>query len=85
MEKLVLKCDINQSLKLPVPAESSEFWDEPEAREVTLAALIILGHYWLLYYQEFRIGMQETRLMYSVLRQTVSSFTVRLRRVYGTH
>lgn len=83
MEKLVLKCDINQSLKLPAPAESSEFWDEQEAREVTLAALIILGHYWL--FQEFRIGMQETRLMYSVLRQTVSSFTVRLRRVYGTH
>lgn len=45
MEKLVLKCDINQSLKLPVPAESSEFWDEHEAREVTLASLIILGHY----------------------------------------
>lgn len=85
MEKLVLKCDINQSLKLPAPAESSEFWDEHEAREITLAALIVLGHYWLLYDQEFRIGMQETRLMYSVLRQTVSSFTVRLRRVYGTH
>lgn len=24
----MLKCDINQSLKLPAPAESSEFWDE---------------------------------------------------------
>lgn len=48
MGKLLLKCDKNQSLKLPVPAESSEFWDEHMTREVTLAALIIFGYYWLL-------------------------------------
>lgn len=71
MGKLLLKCDINQSLKLPVPAESSEFWDEHMTREVTLAALIIFGYYGTgcCCDQEFHSGMQETRLMCSVLRQ----------------
>lgn len=68
MEKLVLKCDINQLFKFFVFVESLEFWDEYEVREVIFVVLIILGYYWLLYDQEFCIGMQEIRLMYFVLR-----------------